>query len=98
MTLPIRVRLTIWTVLLLGLTLGVFAGGAYEFMERQERLAADRALRDRAAAFGRTYATELAEESSQQAIVEASRNFAYRDGDAFVYAPPFRVVTRSPGR
>ncbi len=98
MTLPIRVRLTVWTVLLLALTLGVFASAVYEFMERQERISADRVLRDRASAFAHSYASELGEVPSERAMVEAARNFVFRDSDAFVYAPPFRLVTRSPAR
>lgn len=98
MSIPIRIRLTIWTVLLLALTLGVFAAGVYEFLERQGRNSVNNVLRERAATFNHAYGSELSEEPSEQAVVEAARNFVYRDGDTLVYAPPLRLVTRSSAR
>lgn len=98
MTIPIRIRLTLWTVLLLALTLGVFASAVYEFLERQERKAVDRLLRERAAAFVRDYTSEISEVTKEQAVLEAAHNFIHEDGDAFVYAPPSRLLTRSPLR
>jgi two-component system OmpR family sensor kinase len=97
MTLPIRVRLTLWYVFMLALTLLLFAAGLYAFVAREERQSVDAALRERAVTFVRAYANETTEVPSEKAAAEVVRDFARGEGDVFVYQPDGRLIARSDG-
>src|SRR3989449_11603664 len=95
MTLPIRVRLTLWYVFMLALTLLLFAAGLYAFVAREERGSTNAILRERAASFARTYASEASEESGEAAVVEVAKDFVAGDGTVFIYRPPAILVIGS---
>jgi two-component system, OmpR family, sensor kinase len=95
MTLPIRVRLTLWYVFMLALTLLLFAAGLYAFVAREERQSIDATLRERAVTFTRGYDSEANEGPSEKAAAEAARDFARGEGDAFAYDRNGRLIARS---
>ena len=76
MNLPIRARLTLWSVAMLALTLLLFAAGVLAFVRREQRVAVDRALRERAAEFATAFAAEWAEEPGDKAAQEAANTLA----------------------
>ena len=96
MNLPIRARLTLWSVAMLALTLLLFAAGVLAFVRREQRVAVDRALRERAAEFATAFAAEWAEEPGDKAAQEAANTLARSDGALFVYALPKRLIARAP--
>src|SRR5207245_7915944 len=98
MTLSIRVRLTLWYIVVLAIVLLAFAAGVYAFVAREERAGVDRILRERAESFARAYASESAEEPGQKAVMEVARDFARGEGDVLVYDPTGRLMFRSPAR
>jgi two-component system sensor histidine kinase MprB len=96
MNLPIRARLTLWYVAILALTLLLFAAGVMAFVRREQRVAVDRALRERTAEFATVFAAEWAEEPGDKAVQEAVATLARSDGALFVYARPKRLIARAP--
>lgn len=97
MTLPIRVRLTLWYVFMLALTLLLFAAGLYAFVAHEERRSTEAMLRERAGSFERAFAGEAREESGEAAVVEVAKDFVAGDGTVFIYRPPAILVTGSKG-
>src|SRR5438128_2817881 len=95
MTLPIRVRLTLWYVFMLALTLLLFAAGLYAFVAHEEKQSTEAMLRERAGSFERAYAGEAREESGEAAVVEVAKDFVAGDGTVFIYRPPAILVTGS---
>jgi two-component system OmpR family sensor kinase len=95
MTLPIRVRLTLWYVFMLALTLLLFAGGLYAFVAREERQSIDTTLRERAITFVRAYDAEASEGSREKAAAEATRDFARGEGDVYVYDGTGKPIAQS---
>jgi two-component system OmpR family sensor kinase len=98
MTLSIRVRLTLWYVVVLTIVLLAFAAGLYAFVAAEERAAVDRILRERAESFARAYRAEAGEQSSESAVLEVARDFANGEGDVIVYDANGKLVFRSPPR
>ena len=98
MTLSIRVRLTLWYVVVLTIVLLAFAAGVYAFVAAEERAAVDRILRERAESFARAYSGEAIEQPSESAVLEVARDFAKGEGDVFVYDPAGKLMFRSPSR
>ena len=98
MSLSIRVRLTLWYVVVLTIVLLIFAAGVYAFVATEERRAVDRILRERADSFSRAYAAEVNEEVNEKAVMEVARDYARGEGDVFVYAANGQLITRSPAR
>lgn len=90
---PIRLRLTLWYLVILTVVLTLVAAGIYTFVATEERQNVDRILRERAEAFARAYTSELKEEPSDKAVAEVGHNF---DEDVFVYAAAGNLVWRSP--
>src|SRR5437867_2117380 len=97
MSLSIRVRLTLWYLVVLTIVLLIFAAGVYAFVATEERRAVDRILRERADSFSRAYAAEVNEEVNEKAVMEVARDYARGEGDLFVYARPSRPLTRPFG-
>jgi two-component system, OmpR family, sensor kinase len=95
MTLPIRVRLTLWYVFMLAFTLLLFAAGLYAFVAREERQSIDETLHERAVSFARAYAGEAAEVPGATAAAEVSHDFARGEGDVFVYQSDGGLIARS---
>ena len=93
---PIRLRLTLWYLLILTIVLGTVAAGVYGFVSDQERRNVDRILSERTDAFARAYAGESSEQGTQDAIVEVAHDFGRGDGDVFVYSPARTILVRSP--
>jgi heavy metal sensor kinase len=98
MTLPIRIRLTLWYLLILTMVLAMVAASVYAFVATEERQSVDRILRERAGAFERAYSGEAKEQPSEYAISEVALDFSRGEGDVFVYARPGRLLFRSPAR
>jgi signal transduction histidine kinase len=96
MTLPIRARLTLWYAVVVTIILGAFAGGVYAFVAAEERAAVDRILRERAESFARAYSSEVAEESSQSAILEVAKDYARGEGGAAVYEGSGKLIFGTP--
>ena len=96
MNLPIRARLTLWYVAMLALMLLLLAAGVMVFVVREQRMAVDRALRQRVAEFATAFAAEAREEESDKAAEEAVSTLARSDGALFVYARPKRLIAHSP--
>ena len=92
----IRVRLTLWYIVVLAIILLIFAGGVYAFAAAEERAAVDRVLRERADAFARAFSSEAGEEASGPAILEVARDFARGEGDVLVYDAAGKLIFRSP--
>jgi len=92
----IRVRLTLWYLVVLTIVLVAFAMGVYAFVAAQERAAVDRILRERAESFGRSLANESAEQPEDSAVLEVARDFARSDDDVIVYDAAGKLVFRSP--
>src|SRR5438105_13048975 len=95
MTLPMRVRLTLWYVFMLALTLLLFAAGLYAFVAREERQSIDATLRERAVTFSRAYESEASEGPSEKAAAEAARDFARGEGDVYVYDGSGKPIAQS---
>jgi heavy metal sensor kinase len=95
-TIPIRIRLTLWYVVMLALMLVTFAAAVYEFIEYEERRNIDGVLRERAAVFAREYANEATEGSSKSAFAEAARTAGGGSGDVFIYDTTLQLIARSP--
>jgi heavy metal sensor kinase len=95
MTISIRVRLTLWYVVVLTIALMAFAAGVYAFVAAEERAAVDRILRERADSFVRSVATESSEQPQSSAVLEVARDFARSDDDVIVYDSAGRLVFRS---
>ena len=95
MTLPIRVRLTLWYVFMLALTLLLFAAGLYAFVAREERQSIDATLRERAVTFARGYDSEASEGPSERAAAETARDFARGEGEVFVYDGSGKPIAQS---
>ena len=95
---PIRLRLTLWYLLILTIVLGAVAGGVYAFVGDQEQRSVDRILRERAEAFARAYAGEANEQESDAAVIEVARDFGRGEGDIFVYRADGNLLARSPQR
>src|SRR2546425_767288 len=88
MTLPIRVRLTLWYVFMLAVTLLLFAAGLYAFVAHEEKQSTEAMLCERAGSFERAYAGEAREESGEAAVIEVAKDFVAGDGTVFIYRPP----------
>ena len=95
MTQPIRIRLTLWYVFMLALTLLLFAAGLYAFVAREERRSTNAMLRERAGSFERAYAGEAREEPGEAAVVEVAKDFVAGEGSVFIYRRPAILVTGS---
>jgi heavy metal sensor kinase len=95
---PIRLRLTLWYVLILTIILGAVAAGVYGFVSSEERANVDRILRERADAFSRAYVGEAHEQDRDDAIAEVTREFGRGTADIFVYTASGRLLARSPIR
>ena len=72
---PIRIRLTLWYLLILTIVLASVAAGVYAFVSNEERQSVDRVLRERADAFARAYAGEAKEQPGDAAILEVARDY-----------------------
>ena len=83
---PIRVRLTLWYLLILTIVLAIVATGIYAFVATEEQQSVDRILRERTESFDHNY-------PSTAAISAAARDL---DEDVFLYSAPGKLVTRSP--
>src|ERR1700720_3440314 len=92
----IRVRLTLWYLVVLTIVLVAFATGVYAFVAAEERAAVDRILRERAESFARSLAHESAEQSEHSAGLEVAGAFARGDDDVIVYDAAGKLVFRSP--
>src|SRR5258705_10637642 len=95
---PIRLRLTLWYLLILTIILGTVAAGVYGFVSGEERASVDRILRERVEAFARAYAGEAHEQESDEAIKEVARDFGRGKDDVFVFTASGRLLARSPMR
>ena len=95
MTLSIRVRLTLWYIVVLTAVLLTFAAGVYALVANEERAAVDRILRERADSFARSVASESSEQSESSAVLEVARDFARGDDDVIVYDAAGKLVFRS---
>src|SRR6202023_2050749 len=95
---PIRIRLTLWYLLILTIVLASVAAGVYEFVSNEERQSVDRVLRERADAFARAYAGEAHEQPGDEAMREVARDYERGNADIFVYAGPDKLLERSPMR
>src|SRR5260370_2292710 len=95
---PIRIRLTLWYLLILTIVLAIVASGVYEFVSREQRQNVDRVLRERADAFARAFAGEANEQPSDQAMIEVTRDYGRGNTDIFVYQGSDKLLARSPMR
>src|SRR6266849_904311 len=95
---PIRLRLTLWYLLILTIILGIVAAGVYGFVGNEQRASVDRILRERAEAFARAYVGEAHEQERDEAIREVARDFGRGNADIFVYTASRRLLARSPMR
>ncbi|MDQ6800345.1 MAG: ATP-binding protein [Acidobacteriota bacterium] len=95
---PIRLRLTLWYLLILTIILGIVAAGVYGFVSSEESASVDRILRERVDAFARAYAGEANEQESEEALKEVARDFGRGSADIFVYTSSARLLARSPMR
>jgi len=93
---PIRLRLTLWYLLILTIVLIAVAAGVYGFVATEERQSVDRILRERAESFASAYAGEINEEPAEKAFQEVGRN--YDEDDVLIYANVRNIVWRSPQR
>ncbi|PYQ47192.1 MAG: hypothetical protein DMF59_19570, partial [Acidobacteria bacterium] len=95
---PIRLRLTLWYLLILTIVLALVAAGVYAFVGNEQRRSVDRILRERAEQFARAYIGESNEQGSDEAVIEVARDFGRGEGDIFVYSAPGNLLARSPQR
>jgi two-component system OmpR family sensor kinase len=95
---PIRIRLTLWYLLILTIVLASVAAGVYAFVSNEERSSVDRVLRERADAFARAYAGEAHEQPGDEAMVEVTRDYGRGNADIFVYTGSQKLLARSPMR
>ena len=95
---PIRLRLTLWYLLILTIVLALVAAGVYAFVGNEQRRSVDRILRERAEQFARAYIGESNEQGSDEAMIEVARDFGRGEGDIFVYSAPGNLLARSPQR
>jgi heavy metal sensor kinase len=93
---PIRLRLTLWYLLILTIVLIAVAAGVYGFVATEERQSVDRILRERAQSFVSAYAGEIKEEPEAKAFQEVGQN--YSEDDVLIYARAGQIVWRSPPR
>ncbi len=93
---PIRLRLTLWYLLILTIVLIAVAAGVYGFVATEEQQSVDRILRERAQSFASAYAGEIKEEPEAKAFQEVGRN--YGEDDVLIYARAGQIVWRSPPR
>jgi heavy metal sensor kinase len=96
MNLSIRLRLTLWYVVVLTVILLIFVAGVYAFVATEERRAVDRILRERAESFSRAYSSEVSEEAN--AALEVAGDYSRGEGDVFVYTSKGQLLVRSPVR
>lgn len=97
-----RARLTLWYTGVLALILVIFAGVAYEYLERAARGRTDQSLADTANSIITTFQTETEDEnqSVDEAAAEVAHAFHFNDRQAIILDDSGRVIaaTDSPAK
>lgn len=93
----LRVQLTLWYTGVLALVLVIFAVATYAYLGRQARQRTDDSLADTANSFISSFITESTDEnqSSDDAALETTHDFHFRDGQVIVYDERQRLVAAS---